>query len=64
MTIQPRYSSEGGAEAMMRDVHEQYRHTIARLRSKNLSLGERQIDFGAGFITIFYVNQITERCSL
>jgi spore germination protein KA/spore germination protein len=50
---------------MMRDYHAQeYRHAVARLRSKNLDLGERQIDCGAGFITIFYVKQLTDRALL
>lgn len=48
----------------MRRARRQYDNIINKIKSKNLSIGERQIHYGSGTISIFYVKQLTDRVSL
>jgi spore germination protein KA/spore germination protein len=41
-----------------------YDNIIDRVKSKNLEIGERQITYASGSITVFYVKQLTDRISL
>lgn len=48
----------------MHKPNSRYENIISRIKSSNLSLGERRIDYGFGSITLFYVKQLTDRVSL
>ncbi len=41
-----------------------YENLVNRIKSNDLSLGERRVDYGSGSVTIFYVKQLTDRLAL
>ena len=45
----------------MQRTSKRYDNAINRIKSKNLSLGERQITFSSGAVTVFYIKQLTDR---
>lgn len=48
----------------MQRPERRYENTINRIKSKNLNLCERRLDYGSGSITIFYIRQLTDRAGL
>lgn len=41
-----------------------YENLVTRIKSSNLSLGERQFEMGSESVTIFYIKQLTDRAAL
>lgn len=48
----------------MQRPSKRYDNAVNRIKSKNLSLGERQITFSSGTVTVFYIKQLTDRKQL
>lgn len=48
---------------MQRTV-KQYDNILNQIKSKNLSLGERQITIGSSSVSIFYIKQLTDKAAL
>ncbi len=48
----------------MQRAGRRYDQIISRIKSKNLDIGERQINYPNGSISIFYVKQLTDRSAL
>jgi spore germination protein KA/spore germination protein len=48
----------------MRRTRDSYENVIATIKSKNMNLGERQIRYESGSVSILYVKQLTDRAML